>query len=75
MEKQPKAKFHEESDFLGRKEWHYTITGFPPPHEHTTSSCGPFRTRKAAEHEANREINEHMKVWKKAKAAGNPNCF
>lgn len=70
----PTVKVYCEYDWLGRSEWHYTITGWPPPHERTTSSSGPFRSRRAAERDAKREVREHMRTWKKAKTAGNPNC-
>lgn len=71
----PKTIFYREYDYLGRPEWHYTITGWPPPHERTTSSSGPFRTRKAAETDAQRHIRWFMKVWNKANKVGNPNTI
>jgi len=68
----PKVKLYQES---GRKEWHYSITGYPPPHQRSSRSAGPFRTKRAAERDAKREVNWFMRVWNKAKAAGNPNCI
>jgi len=47
-EVKPKVEFYSECDYLGRSEWHYTVTGFPPPHERTVYSCGPFRSWLAA---------------------------
>lgn len=58
----PKVTVYCEDDELGRVEWHYIITGYPPPHQRTTHSCGPFRTKRAAERDAKRNVSKFMAV-------------
>lgn len=70
----PKVSVHQESHPPGCPGWYYTISNLPPPHQDTVTSCGPFLTRKIAEDDAKCQVRWHMKVWRKAKVAGNPNC-